>query len=76
LRKAATPSTASTLHSTSNNPCNTVAAAPRSTQCTFVDVIAHGPVRVADRQVDADWMIDALQGLAAGDHIRALLTSA
>jgi hypothetical protein len=33
-------------------------------------------VRVADRQVDADWMIDALQGLAAGEHIRALLMSA
>ena len=43
---------------------------------TQLYVIAHGPVRVADRQVDADWMIDALQGLAAGEHIRALLTSA
>lgn len=43
---------------------------------TQLYVIAHGPVRVADRQVDADWMIDALQGLAAGEHIRALLMSA
>ena len=43
---------------------------------TQLYVIAHGPVRVADRQVDADWMIDALKGLAAGEHIRALLMSA
>jgi hypothetical protein len=43
---------------------------------TQLYVIAHGPMRVAERQVDADWMIDALQGLAAGEHIRALLTSA
>ena len=43
---------------------------------TQLYVIAHGPVRVADRQVDADWMIDTLQGLAAGEHIRALLMSA
>ena len=43
---------------------------------TQLYVIAHGPVRVADRYVDVDWMIDALQGLPAGEHIRALLASA
>ena len=43
---------------------------------TQLYVIAHGPVRIADRYVDVDWMIDALQGLEAGEHIRAVLMSA
>lgn len=43
---------------------------------TQLYVIAHGPVRIAERYVDVDWMIDALRGLEAGEHIRALLANA
>ena len=43
---------------------------------TQLYVIVHGPLRFGDRFIDADWMIDAVAGLAAGDHIRAVLANA
>jgi hypothetical protein len=42
---------------------------------TQVYAIAHGPMRIGDQFIDANWMIDAVADTPAGDHIRAVLMS-
>jgi hypothetical protein len=43
---------------------------------TQVYAIAHGPLRMGDTFIDADWMIDAIGNSPAGDHIKAVLQGA
>jgi hypothetical protein len=40
---------------------------------TQVYMIVHGPLRIGEHLVDAEWMIDAVADMPAGDHIKAVL---